>query len=195
MMRIRRRLASDQGVTLAEVSVTALLVGLVLATLAGIYLSTVTAQQSVSAATGAANDGQLAARSIDAAVRNGSSYEITPGADGGQLLVVRSAGADAVIDWHCAAWYYSPLEGGSIRTTIQADGTAIPVPTTATLATWTLLAQGVDAPGDIAFTEDAGNDRLLLTEFTTTTDELDATTIRFTSALSPAAEEETETCS
>jgi type II secretory pathway pseudopilin PulG len=198
MIRIRRvrHLVSDQsGFTLMEVIVSALLVTLVLAAVAGIYLSTVNTQQTVSGVTGSSNDAQLAARTIDTALRNGSSYEITAGSDGGQLLVVRSAGSDAVLAWHCIAWYFSPLDGGSIRMSREADGTAIAVPSAATLATWTLLAAGVEAPGNIAFSADINDDQLLVVSFATTEDGDGSTTINTASALSPAASEETETCS
>ena len=123
LTRLRRRASDDAGFTLMELIVVALLTSLVLAAVGGIYISTVVAQRTVEGITGASNGGQLAARSIDSAVRNASEYEI---ADSGRLLVVRSADADAdELGWFCQAWYFSSANGGSIRSTTTADGTAI----------------------------------------------------------------------
>lgn len=193
--RLRRRLVADDGFTIIELIVATGLVGLVLAALGGIYLSTLQTQRMVSGETSAANNAQLAARAIDDAMRNGSSFYVADGSDGGRLLVVRTAGSDAAIDWACAAWYYSPLDGGQIRQHFEPDGTAIGLPGTDELAAWTLLVSGVAVDGP-PFAVDDGNDRVLTVAFTTAEPDGDTTTtISFSAALSPAEGEESDSCS
>jgi Tfp pilus assembly protein PilW len=188
LTRLRRRASDDAGLTLSELLVVALLTSLVLAAVGGIYVSTVVAQTTVEGITGASNDGQLVARSIDSAVRNGSEYQITDSTDG-QLLVVRSADADATMGWFCQAWYYSSADGGSIRTTRTPDGAAIVMPTTAELATWSLLVSGVTTTaGTGIFAPDAGIDTVVSVQFETTADGDDSTTIQFSTPLMPGAE-------
>jgi Tfp pilus assembly protein PilW len=189
LTRLRRRASDDAGLTLSELLVVALLTSLVLAAVGGIYVSTVVAQTTVEGITGASNGGQLVARSIDSAVRNGSEYQITDDG-GGQLLVVRSADADADdLGWFCQAWYYTPAHGGSIRSTTTSDGIAIAMPTTAELETWSLLVSGVTSTaGTGIFATDPGIDTVVSIQFETTADGDDSTTIQFSTPLMPGAE-------
>ena len=189
LTRLRRRASEDAGFTVMELIVVALLTTLVLAAVGGIYISTIVAQQTVDGITGASNEGQLAARSIDSAVRNGSEYQLTDDA-AGQLLVVRTADADADdLGWFCQAWYYTSAEGGSIRTTTTADGTAIGMPTATELANWTLLVSGVTSTaGSGIFASDPDIDTVVRVEFDTTADGDDSTTIQFSTPLMPGAE-------
>lgn len=193
--RLRRRLAVDAGFTIIEVMVATGLVALVLAALGGIYLGTVQTQRMVSGETSAANNAQLVARSIDEAMRNGSSFHVADGSDGGRLLVIRTAGSGAAIDWTCALWYYSPLDGGQIRHHVEPDGSTVGLPGTAELAAWTLLVSGVAVDGP-PFAENAGNDRVVDVRFLTAEPDGDTTTtISFSAALSPAVGEESGSCS
>jgi Tfp pilus assembly protein PilW len=188
LARLRRRASDDAGFTLAELIVVGLLTSLVLTAVGGIYISTIVAQRTVDGITGASNGGQLVARSIDSAVRNGSEYQITDSASG-QLLVVRSADADSTMGWFCQAWYYSSASGGSIRSTTTADGTAIGMPTATGLADWTLLASGVTSTaGTGIFATDPDIDTVVRVQFETTADGDDSTTIQFSTPLMPGAE-------
>ncbi len=134
----------DAGFTLVELLVASLLLSLVLAIVAGIFISITATQRNVSALTTTTSTAQLAAAAIETGVRNASdvSAVLTPsGTD--QYFVVRTASQGATITWSCRAWYYSAANGGSIRSTQTADGTKITAPTAAQLATWSLLATGI----------------------------------------------------
>ena len=196
-MNLRRRLRDlrdDQGFTIPELIVVCLLAGLVLAAVGGMYVSTVVAQMTVGAVSGASNGGQLAARSIDNGIRNATEFQLTANGTTGQLLIVRTAGAADALDWKCQAWYYDSTGDGSIRTTTVADGTVIAMPTAAELSTWTELVEGV-APvtGTDIFTPDAVADTVVQTNFLTVADGRDSTTISFSTPLMPGAQEE-DTC-
>jgi prepilin-type N-terminal cleavage/methylation domain-containing protein len=196
MSRRIRQLADDAGFTIIEMIVATALAGLVLAAVGGVYISTIQTQRVVSTDTAAANNAQLAARGIDHAMRNGSSFYLASGSDGGQMLVVRTAGSGSAISWSCAIWYYSPLDGGQIRSHVEADGSSIGLPGTDELAGWTLLTSGVSVTGTAPFTVDPSNDNVLFVDFTTIADDGDATTtISFSAALSPVEAEESDTCS
>lgn len=190
--RLRRRLREDAGLTMVELIVVFALLGGVFAAAGGMYISTLKAEQQVSGDTSAANNGQLAARAIDDAMRNGSSFYVTAGFDGGQLLVVRTAGASSSLDWSCAAWYYTPENGGEIRADVQPDGSNIGLPGNSDLADWTLLVSGLTSSGAV-FT--AVDDVLQVAFETVDGKGRTTTTITFASSLSPAEAEESDTCS
>ena len=189
---LRRRFREDAGFTMVELIVVVALLFAVFAAVGGMYISTLKAEQQVSGDTSAANDGQLAARAIDDAMRNGSSFYVTGGFDGGQLLVVRTAGAGSALDWSCAAWYYTPENGGEIRTDVQPDGSNVGLPGNTELADWTLLVSGLTSSGAV-FTQ---VDDVLQVAFETVDGKgRTTTTIAFASSLSPAQAEESDTCS
>ena len=189
LTRLRRRASEDAGFTIMELIVVALLTTLVLAAVGGIYISTIVAQQTVDGITGASNGGQLAARSIDSAVRNGSEYQITEDA-AGQLLVVRTADADA------DDWAGSARPGTTPRRMAEASGprrlpTARPSQCRPPpeLATWTLLVSGVTSTAGVGiFASDPDIDTVVRVEFDTTADGDDSTTIQFSTPLMPGAE-------
>jgi prepilin-type N-terminal cleavage/methylation domain-containing protein len=192
MNRLLRRIRDDAGFTMIELIVVVALLGAVMAAVGGMYLSTLKAERQVSGDTSAANNAQLAARAIDDAMRNGSSFYVTDGFDGGQLLVVRTAGAGSSVDWSCAAWYYSPENGGEIRTDVQPDGSNIGLPGNTELPGWTLLVSGLTSSGAV-FTQ---LDDVLQVAFETVDSAgRTTTTIAFASSLSPAEAEETDSCS
>lgn len=189
---LRRRLRDDAGFTLIEMLVVVGLLFAVFAAVGGMYISTLQAERQVSTDTSSANDGQTVARSIDDAMRNGSSFYVTAGFDGGQLLVVRTAGASASLDWSCAAWYYTPENGGEIRTEVHPDGSNVGLPGNTELQDWTLLVAGLTSSGAV-FTE---VDDVLQVAFETVDSEgRTTTTIAFAASLSPAEAEESDTCS
>lgn len=192
MTLLRRRLREDAGFTMIELIVVVALLGAVFAAVGGMYISTLKTERQVSADTTAANDAQLAARTIDDAMRNGSSFYVTDGFDGGQLLVVRTAGAGASLDWSCAAWYYTPENGGEVRTQVHPDGSTIGLPGNTELEGWALLVSGMTASGPV-FT--AVDDVLQVAFETVDGEGRTTTTIAFSSSLSPAEAEESDSCS
>lgn len=189
---LRRRLRDDAGFTMIELIVVVALLGAVLIAVGGMYISTLNAERQVSGDTSAASNAQLAARAIDDAMRNGSSFYVTAGFDGGQLLVVRTAGAGSSLDWSCSAWYYTPENGGEVRTDVRPDGSTIGLPGNTELDDWTLLVSGLTASGPV-FT--ATDDVLQVAFETVDSAGRTTTTIAFASTLSPAEAEESDTCS
>lgn len=151
------RLRRDDGFTLVELIVSSMLFSLVTLVAGGIFVGTLSAQQSVSAVTTSTTDAQLAGTSIDQGIRNSTGFDLTS-ADGGadQLLVAHVAGSGTVLEWTCRAWYYDSSGGGSIRTTTAANGTHIAAPPASALATWTLLADGVEPVTGTTILSEAG---------------------------------------
>jgi Tfp pilus assembly protein PilW len=131
----------EAGFTMIELVVAAMLFVVVFTVVGGIFLSLVRTQQTVDVLTGSANSGQLAANSIENGIRNSSDFQLSAvGSD--QLLVARTAGSGTTLSWACTAWYYSAAGDGEIRST-RTTGAAIDAPTSAELADWTLVLEGV----------------------------------------------------
>ena len=139
----RRDLPHDAGLTLIELLVTMLLLGLVFSAVAGVMISMFAAQNTVSAVTQKTTAAQAAASNIAVGVRNASDLSLTTPSGSNQLLVVRTANSDATITWSCKAWYFD-AGTATLRTKTTADGTKITAPTAAQLSGWALLA------GDVA---------------------------------------------
>ena len=139
--RIRR----DEGLTLIELMVSALLIVLVLSVVGGLMVSTTLTERRVRDVTSATNAGQLVARSVTTGIRNSISTTapfIRPNPTGNdQLLVALKIGSAATVTSpQCVAWYYSATEH-SVR--YKTSDPPIAEPTAATLATWTLLSTGI----------------------------------------------------
>jgi Tfp pilus assembly protein PilW len=131
----------EAGFTMIELVVAAMLFVVVFTVVGGIFLSLLRTQQTVDVLTGSANSGQLAANSIESGIRNSSDFQLTAvGSD--QLLVARTAGSGTTLSWACTAWYYSAAGDGEIRS-MRTTGAAIDAPTSAELADWTLVLEGV----------------------------------------------------
>jgi len=136
------QLHSERGFTLVELLVYGMLLVLVLAIVGSMLASMSTTSKAVNSVTAASTAAQLVADSVERGIRNSSDFHLTTPAGTDQLLVARTAQAGATVTWLCAAWYYSPAAGGTIRYTTST--TAIPaIPTAANLANWTLLDTGV----------------------------------------------------
>lgn len=186
--RLRVRLPDERGITLAETLVVSLITVLVLMAAGGMYISTLQAQRTVGELSESANSAQLVARSIDTGVRNAVIVKpIVSGPDGGQLLVVCSAGADpATPSYTWKAWYYSPDDEGELRTrTFSSTAAPTAAPSSAALASWTLLLAGVEprGAGDTVFGIDT--DSRVSIRFSSTGGDLDSTTIDFASNPAP----------
>jgi prepilin-type N-terminal cleavage/methylation domain-containing protein len=150
--RLRTLRSQDGGFTLIEMLVASVLFVVVGSVIAGIFISSLNVQQTVSGVSASTNTAQSAASSIDQSIRNASGYALTSvGSD--QLLVARVAGTGTSVTWSCVAWYYS-ASTGQIRSTRGAVGTKITTPTSSALATWTLLTGAVTArSGSTIFTD------------------------------------------
>jgi len=149
--------ASDErGLTLIEVLVYALLLSVVIAIAGGMIFSAVTTSRTVLSITENSTAGQLVARSVVTGIRNSSDFQLSGPVGDDQMLVARRASSGTTLEWSCEAWYYAATENKVWHT---GSGLEIEAPTAATLATWTLLTEGVQpASGTAIFT--ALNDRL-----------------------------------
>ena len=128
----------QSGFSLIELVVYSLVLALVLAIVGGMFISLLTTQRTVSQMNDASTKGQLAADSIETGIRNSSAYTLSEPTPTSQLLKARVArGTNTNIIWKCAAWYYTPADGGSIR--YAESGSAI----TENVSTWLVLATGV----------------------------------------------------
>ena len=130
----------DRGLTLIELLVYMLLLVLVLIVAGGFLGNTLIQSKTVRAVNNNSTVAQLAADSIQAGIRNSSDYSLTSPVGTDQMLVARVASKDATLTWSCVAWYYSAADG-SLR--MARSSAQIIAPTTAQLATWVLLHDGV----------------------------------------------------
>lgn len=144
-----------EGFTLVELLVTIPFLLLVAVVAGTIIVSALRLQSQVSGTSGATSQGELVARSVEAGVRNSSSYLVgTPDASGDQLLRARVAvGVDADnVSWMCQAWYFDAT-AGEVRTTTSATPIA-DVTAPSQVSAWRLIATGIaidgalDADGD-----------------------------------------------
>ena len=140
-MSNQARGSSADGFTLIELLVYMMLFGLVLAIAGAVMINTMRTSNTVTSVTEASNAGQLAAHSVEKGIRNSSDFHLTSPTGNDQLLVARTALGGATLTWKCAAWYYSATGNGSIR--YKLSDAAILAPDAATLATWTLLDEGI----------------------------------------------------
>jgi prepilin-type N-terminal cleavage/methylation domain-containing protein len=178
--RLRRIAAEDSGFTLIELIAATTLIAMVMSVLAGIFISTMLAQQTVQQRTQATNDAQVAASGLDYAIRNASEFQLTTVNTTDQLLVVRTATAGSSVNWTCASWYFSK-SGKELRQNISAVGTLVTAPTSAQLSAWTLVAQGVSpTAGSTIFGASGGKLSVAFNVLHATDDE--PTAINFTTA-------------
>ncbi|HLU63496.1 MAG TPA: prepilin-type N-terminal cleavage/methylation domain-containing protein [Protaetiibacter sp.] len=180
-----RIVRDERGVTMVEMIVVMLITSVILLAIGSMYISTLQVQRTVVALSESTNAAQLVARSVDDGVRNGVELRpLATGTDGGQLLVVCTAGAQAALSHSWQAWYWSPEGAGTLRTKIFSPGLPPGVPDAATLATWTLLLTNVEPRGGGVFSADPASGAVGV-HFSTFGDDTDATTIEFTTHLAP----------
>lgn len=167
----------DEGFSLIELLAASMIFAVIFTVIGSIFVSLIQTQATVDSVTTSSSTGQIAASSIEDSVRNSSEFDLTTvGAD--QLLVVRTAGSGPTLTWYCTAWYYSAAGDGSIRTR-TTTGVAIGVPTTAQLATWTLVLEGVQPRTGITIFSAAGP-QLSVSFDATADDSNNSTAIQFT---------------
>lgn len=150
---------ADDGFTLVELVVYAMLFVVVLALAGTLVVRSLAVQRDARDVAGAIGSGQAAADSISRGVRNAAAVG-PAAASGSNFLVARvSTGAAGAQTWVCRGWYYTSSGGGSLYTISRAatTGAAIVQPATAAdLAGWTLLARPVTLTGSRLFTEISG---------------------------------------
>ena len=134
---------NERGFTLVELLIYSMLAILVLAIVGSILINSLRAERTVRDANEATSVGQLLAQSVTTGVRNASAITLSAPEPNTQLLMVRTVTAGEVAEWSCQAWYFG---AGEVRTT--RSSTAIPAPTAASAADWTLLVEGIE-PGPI----------------------------------------------
>jgi len=130
---------SERGISMIELIIASMLSVLVLMMVGGMLINSLTSQRRVLDDTQASNTAQLAAMAVTRSVRNASDLRLTEPVAGDQLLEVRTASvnADAGV-FLCQAWYYS---AGQLR--MSSSNSPITTPTPVQLATWTLVARGI----------------------------------------------------
>jgi len=142
---------SDAGFTLIELLVYISLAGIVLSIVGGMLISSLRAEASVRTASEATTLGQLIARSVQGGMRNASAARLTTNADDTQMLIVRTAGRGASVTWSCQAWFYDPVNDGTLYTRTTTPAATIAVPTSGTIGSWTLLGDGIATSGTPVF--------------------------------------------
>jgi len=164
------RPTDESGISLIELIVASGLSLLVLSLIAGLFLSTYHAQNSIRTATQAAALGQLIARSVDQGVGNATALKVqTDAGTGAQLMLARVYGMSPGVDptqgstagSSCQAWFYSPAAGGAIYTKRTTPATAITMPTSTPDSSWALLGNGLEvqvgaAPSALIFSTPDG---------------------------------------
>ena len=152
--RLRALRDDDQGVTMIELLMYSLLLGLVISLVGSILISSMFAERTVREVISATTKAQLAADSISTGIRNSSAYDVVA-VGGDQMLrarVARGVVGSNQVTWKCAAWYYS----ATLKTiSFKESATAIAAPgSTTVLKTWTVLADGVSpSSGSTIFTD------------------------------------------
>ncbi|TDW29730.1 PulJ/GspJ family protein [Cryobacterium psychrophilum] len=133
------RSSSNGGFTLIELLVYSALMVVVLLIAGGFLINTMKAQRTVDNATQASNSGQLVTRSVGHGVRNASSLWHSPAGAVPEVIMARTMRSDSAGTWFCQAWAY---DNGSVRTTTSTSAISTNQ-TSTTVATWTLLGDGM----------------------------------------------------
>jgi hypothetical protein len=138
--------AADRGLTLIELIITVALTTMVITVLGTVLVSALRVQAGVDALGSASNGAQLVVRSLQRGIGNASAIKAEAPTVDGQLLRARVAvaGPSGTVSWRCVAWYWSAT-ARTVRTTSSATG-LVPVPTAASLSSWSLLAHRVQLP-------------------------------------------------
>lgn len=176
MMRaIRARLApSDEGFSMVELLVYAMLSVVILSITGGMLIMSISTRIQVTDISQMSSTGQLIALSVQEGVRNASGplTATTPEEQlglsvgemtaTGQLMRARVAvgAVDGAIEWRCQAWFYSPEtkavysavdETGIIDDPVGFTETGNVHSPTAGSARWTLLGEGVELADTLLF--------------------------------------------
>ncbi|RNE59217.1 PulJ/GspJ family protein [Cryobacterium tepidiphilum] len=135
---------NDEGLTLIELLV-AMMVSLVVLLIVGsLLVNTLKTERTVRTATQDTSSAQLVAKSVSQGVRNATDFWHSPAGSVPEILMARTqrtidAGGNPV--WVCRAWSFAD---GQVRTATSSTPIA-KTQTAASVQSWTLLADGVEA--------------------------------------------------
>lgn len=131
----------DEGFTLIELLVASMISLLVLIMVGSLLVNTLKTDRTVRTASQDATSAQLVAKSVSQGVRNATNFWHSPSGSVPEILLTRTIGPSTGPDWVCRAWSFAD---GQVRT--STSSTAIPqTQTAASVQSWTLLADGVEA--------------------------------------------------
>jgi Tfp pilus assembly protein PilV len=159
LTRLRER--PESGMTLVELLIYSLLLVVVLVVAGGIMISSLQSQQTVSTVSSAASTGQLVSTNVSQGIRNASAFQVSTPTGLGDLLRSRTVSVTSagVATWQCQAWFRT--SGG--RFYIKSASSAVAAPAVeADLATWTLIAEGVELPPGASQAFNASSGQLTL---------------------------------
>ncbi|MGU3643971.1 type II secretion system protein [Microbacterium sp. C23T] len=120
MTRSRALREDDNGLSLIELIIVVILLGILAVTIGTILANSWRAQSDVTTTTAATNRGQLVGQSVERAVRNGVALRVT---DGGSTLWVRTEYAG---DKQCQMFWVS--SDGGLHMASASTGSALPSP-------------------------------------------------------------------
>lgn len=159
---LRRLSERDDGVSLVELLIYMMLAVTVLTIIAAILINSLRAENTVRTSAAATDTAQLAAQSLNRGIHNASAIDVATPASGITIVRTRSIDSSAAGSWQCQAW---AVAGGQLRTTTSSA--AIPVPTSAAgVASWLLVAEGVEPIGANPIFSLAADERSLAVGFT-----------------------------
>ncbi len=149
--RLRDARRADEGMSLVELLVYSVILGIVMVLIGSLLINGLTTQRDVSGRTQAVNTMQNAFAAVERSVRNASGGYVDAG---GTLLVVRertAASVAAADDWRCVG-YYLDESAGVLRRILDDSGTqtaaALAAPNAATVAgTWPEFVPGASRIG------------------------------------------------
>jgi type II secretory pathway pseudopilin PulG len=139
MSNLPRR-KDDTGFTLVELAVYSLMVGVVIAIIAGLIISVTMTQRTISSVSAASSEAQAASDSIATGIRNSSSFKLTSTSTAQALQARIAQGSGTALTWVCAAWYYSVADG-TVR--YHQSTTQIPAITATSTSSWGIIASGL----------------------------------------------------
>lgn len=141
---MNRRIENQSGLGLVELMIYMALMLVALGAVAGLLIGMFNVNNEVTGSVNSAGQAQVAANSVESGVRNATAVSVQTIGSTAQMVLARTATQTANSSFVCQAWYFDSANGGSIR--FRQSQTAIAIPDAATLQTWSLLIDGVQAP-------------------------------------------------
>lgn len=141
---MRNNSNQEGGLGLVELMVYMALMLIALGAVAGLLFGMFNVNKQVTDSVAAAGQAQVAANSLESGIRNATAVSVQLVGSTGQLVLARTATQAATPTYVCQAWYFDASNGGSIR--FLQSTSAIAVPDSTALQSWSLLIEGVQAP-------------------------------------------------
>ncbi len=141
----RRR--DDEGFTLIEMVIAGALGVVVLILVATFFISSFSAQTTVTNTADAASRAQLLVRQLEHQLRGASAVTVVDGLTSeSQLLIARTATGEHDVDYHCEAWFYDSVAEAVFHTTYQNKTTW---PWGTSITSWIDLGSGLTEAIDL----------------------------------------------